>query len=62
MRKLVLFAGLGGVLLLGLGSFALADGGSRDFKGQADRLSGSPAVSSSGDRTIRGEALDNSKL
>ena len=41
MRKLVLFAGLGGVLLLGLGSFALADGGSKHAARPADRLSGS---------------------
>ncbi|MBA2332152.1 MAG: hypothetical protein H0V94_05110, partial [Actinobacteria bacterium] len=34
MRKLMLVAGLGGVLLFGLGSFALADGGSKNARGK----------------------------
>ena len=34
MRKLVVLAGLGGVLLLALGSYALADGGSSNAGGR----------------------------
>ena len=43
MHRLVLSAVLGGVLLLALGSFALADEGSKNnADGRSDRLPGSP--------------------
>ena len=62
MRKLVLFAGLGGVLLLGLGSFALADGGSKNARGKLIGYQEVPSVSSRGSGEFEARIVDNSKI
>ena len=62
MRKLVLFAGLGGVLLLGLGSFALADGGSKHARGKLIGYQEVPAVSSRGSGEFEARIVDNSRI
>ena len=61
MRKLVLFAGLGGVLLLGLGSFALADGGS-NARGKLIGYQEVPSVSSGGSGEFEARVVDNSRI
>ncbi len=56
MRKLIVLAVAGGALLLALGSYAIAGGGSRDFKGK--ELSGyseNPDVSSVAAGSFRGK-------
>lgn len=62
MRKLMLFAGLGGVLLLGLGSFALADGGSKKASGKLIGYQEVPSVSSRGSGEFEAKIVDNSKI
>ncbi len=62
MRKLVLFAGLGGVLLLGLGSYALADGGSKHARGQLIGYQEVPSISSRGSGEFEAKIVDNSKI
>ena len=62
MRKLVLFAGLGGVLLLGLGSFALADGGSKNVRGQLIGYEEVPAVSTAASGEFDARIVDNSTI
>lgn len=63
MRKLVLFAGLGGALLLALGSFALADEGAKNNAG--GRLIGYqevPSVSSTGSGEFNAKIVGDSKI
>jgi hypothetical protein len=62
MRKLVLFAGLGGVLLLGLGSFALADGGSKNARGELIGYQEVPSVSTAASGEFDARILDNSTI
>jgi CHRD domain len=62
MRKLVLFAGLGGVLLLGLGSFALADGGAKHARGKLIGYQEVPSVSSRGSGEFEAKIVDNSRI
>ncbi len=62
MRKLMLFAGLGGVLLLGLGSFALADSGSKNANGKLIGYQEVPSVSSRGSGEFEARIVDNSKI
>jgi hypothetical protein len=62
MRKLVLLAGLGSVLLLALGSYALADGGSSssnvDLIGYQEVPSVSTAASGEFKAKIRGDQIE----
>jgi len=63
MRKLVLVAGLGGALLLALGSFALADEGSRsNADGRLIGYQEVPSVSSTGSGEFEGRIVGNSKI
>jgi hypothetical protein len=62
MRKLVLFAGLGGVLLLGLGSFALADGGSKNVRGQLIGYEEVPSVSTAASGEFDARIVDESTI
>ena len=62
MRKLVLFAGLSGVLLLGLGSYALADGGSKHARGKLIGYQEVPSVSSHGSGEFEATIVDNSRI
>ncbi len=62
MRKLVLFAGLGGILLLGLGSYALADGGSKNARGQLIGYQEVPSVSSRGSGRFEAKIVDNERI
>ncbi len=62
MRKLVLFAGLGGALLLGLGSYALADGGSKNARGHLIGYQEVPSVSSRASGEFEARIVDNSKI
>ncbi len=62
MRKLMLVAGLGGVLLLGLGSFALADGGSKNARGKLIGYQEVPSVSSRASGEFEARVVDNSKI
>ena len=62
MRKLVLFAGLGGVLLLGLGSFALADGGSKNARGQLIGYQEVPSVSTAASGKFDARIVDDSRI
>ncbi|MGI9113317.1 MAG: CHRD domain-containing protein [Gaiellaceae bacterium] len=58
----MLFAGLGGVLLLGLGSFALADGGSKKASGKLIGYQEVPSVSSRGSGEFEAKIVDNSTI
>ena len=62
MRKLVLFAGLGGILLLGLGSYALADGGSKQARGKLIGYQEVPSVSSKASGEFDAKIVDNSRI
>jgi len=62
MRKLVIFAGLGGVLLLGLGSFALADGGSKNVRGQLIGYQEVPSVSTAASGEFDARIVDDSTI
>lgn len=62
MRKLVLLAGLGGALLLALGSYALADGGSDDAGGRLIGYQEVPAVSTAGSGEFTAKLVGNSKI
>jgi CHRD domain len=63
MRKFLLFAGLGGVLLLGVGSFALADEGSKNnAEGRLRGYQEVPAVSSTGSGSFEAKIVNDSQI
>ena len=62
MRKLVLLAGLGGVLLLALGSYAFAVGGSNDSGGRLTGYQEVPSVSTVAKGEFKAELVSNSKI
>ena len=62
MRKLVLLAGLGGVLLLAVGSYALADGGSNDAGGRLTGYQEVPSVSTAASGELKAKLVGNSRI
>jgi hypothetical protein len=63
MRKFLLFAGLGGVLLLAVGSFALADEGSKNnAEGRLIGYQEVPAVSSTGSGEFEAKIVNDSQV
>ncbi len=62
MRKLVLFAALGGVLVLGVGSFALADGGRDKAGGKLIGYQEVPSVSTRASGTFEARIVDNARI
>ena len=60
MRKFLLLAGFGGVLVLGIGSYALADGGSNNIRGRLGSYQEVPAVSSTASGTFDAKIVGNS--
>lgn len=62
LRKLAVLAGLGGVLLLALGSYALADGGSKDARGTLIGYQEVPSVSTAASGTFAAKIVGNSKI
>ncbi len=62
MRKLVVLAGLGGVLLLALGSFALADGGSNSTGGRLIGYQEVPSVSTVASGEFEAKIVSNSRI
>ncbi len=62
MRKLVLFAALGGMLVLGVGWFALADGGRNEANGKLIGYQEVPSVSSVASGDFKAKIVGNSKL
>ena len=62
MRKFVLLGTLGGVLLLGLGSFALADGGRNNADGRLMGYQEVPAVSTVASGEFKARIVDNAKI
>jgi len=62
MRKLVLVAALSGVLVFGLGSYALADGGSNGANGKLTGYQEVPSVSTVASGEFKAKLVGNSKI
>jgi len=62
MGKLAVLAALGGVLLLALGSYALADGGSGNARGALIGYEEVPSVSTAASGSFEAKIVGNSKI